>query len=70
MSDDEASETKGGFRVRRFLRLIGEHARNFFTNWRVSDLPFPTKLGLTFRNRLKATFSREQCCGHPGQPGC
>jgi hypothetical protein len=56
--------------VRRFLRLVAEHARNFFTNWRVYDAPFLTKLGLTVRNRLKATFSVRQCCGHHGQPGC
>jgi hypothetical protein len=56
--------------VGRFFGLVAEHARNFFTNWRVYDAPFVTKLGLTFRNRLKATFSRGQCCGHHGQPGC
>jgi hypothetical protein len=57
-------------RVSRFFRLVGEHVRNFFTNWRVYDAPFLTKLGLTFRNRLRATFSLEQCCGHVGEPGC
>jgi hypothetical protein len=56
--------------MRRFLRLLGEHVRNFFTNWRVYDAPLPRKLALTFRNRLRATFSVSQCCGHPGQPGC
>ena len=54
----------------RFFRLVAEHARNFFTNWRVYDAPFLTKLRLTLRNRLKATFSRQQCCGHVGEPGC
>jgi hypothetical protein len=49
---------------------VVEHARNFFTNWRVYDAPVMTKLGLTFRNRFRATFSRAQCCGHEGQPGC
>lgn len=53
-----------------FFRLAAEHTRNFFTNWREYDAPLGTKLGLTFRNRLRATFSRAQCCGHPGQPGC
>jgi hypothetical protein len=56
--------------VSRFFRLLSEHARNFFTNWRVYDAPFLTKLRLTLRNRLKATFSLEQCCGHVGEPGC
>lgn len=54
----------------RFLRLLAEHARNFFTNWREYEGPLWTKLGLTFRNRVRALFSRAQCCGHPGQPGC
>ena len=56
--------------VRRFLRLLAEHARNFFTNWREYEAPLGTKLGLTLRNRTRALFSRAQCCGHPGQPGC
>lgn len=56
--------------VRRFLRLVGEHIGNFFTNWREYDAPFETKLRLTMRNRLRATFSAHQCCGHPGEPGC
>ena len=56
--------------MRRFFSLVGEHTRNFFTNWRVYEAPFTTKLALTFRNRLRATFSREQCCGHIGEPGC
>lgn len=56
--------------VRRFLRLLGEHARAFFTNWREYEAPLGTKLGLAIRNRTRALFSRAQCCGHPGQPGC
>jgi hypothetical protein len=55
---------------RRLWALLREHTRNFFTNWRVSDARFWTKVGLTFRNRLTALFSLEQCCGHLGQPGC
>jgi hypothetical protein len=56
--------------IRRFLELFREHARNFFTNWREYDAPFTTKLRLTLRNRVKATFLRAQCCGHAGEPGC
>jgi hypothetical protein len=56
--------------VRAFLHLVRVHAGNFFTNWREYDGPFPEKVALTFRNRLRATFSTAQCCGHPGQPGC
>lgn len=56
--------------VRRFLERLREHMRTFFTNWREYDAPLGTKLRLTFRNRLKATLSRAQCCGNPGEPGC
>ena len=56
--------------VREFLHLTRVHAGNFFTNWREYEGPFAEKVALTFRNRLHATFSRAQCCGHPGQPGC
>jgi hypothetical protein len=52
------------------MQSIGEHVRNFFTNWREYDAPVGTKLLLTMRNRLRATLSREQCCGRPGEPGC
>jgi hypothetical protein len=50
--------------------LLKEHVRNFFTNWSASDAPVLTKLWLTLRNRARALFSRAQCCGHRGQPGC
>ncbi|HEX6231022.1 MAG TPA: hypothetical protein VF029_04870 [Actinomycetota bacterium] len=56
--------------VRRIRRLLAERGRDFFTNWREYDAPLPTKLGLTLRNRVRALFSRAQCCGHAGQPGC
>ncbi|MGH2637087.1 MAG: hypothetical protein ACRDHU_13215 [Actinomycetota bacterium] len=56
--------------VRGFLHELGRHGRQLFTNWREYDAPFATKLALGVRNRLKATFSRRQCCGNLGQPGC
>jgi hypothetical protein len=56
--------------VRGFLREVRRHAGAFVTNWREYDAPFTTKLALGVRNRLRATFSRAQCCGHAGQPGC
>ena len=56
--------------VREFLHLARTHVAAFFTNWREYDGPFAEKVALTFRNRLRASFSRSQCCGHPGQPGC
>jgi hypothetical protein len=49
---------------------VANHTRWFFTNWRESDAPLSTKLALTVKNRTRATFSRAQCCGHPGEPGC
>jgi len=56
--------------MRRFLVEVRRHVRNFFTNWREYDAPVITKLRLTVRNRLHATLSRAQCCGHAGEPGC
>jgi len=56
--------------LRGFLHEVRLHARQFFTNWREYDAPVATKLALAVRNRLKATFSRRQCCGNLGQPGC
>jgi hypothetical protein len=56
--------------LRTFLQEVARHGRQFFTNWHEYDAPLVTKLGLTVRNRLRATFSRRQCCGNLGQPGC
>jgi hypothetical protein len=56
--------------VRRFFAELWAHIRRFFTNWHTYDAPFTVKLALGVRNRMRATFSREQCCGHPGEPGC
>ena len=56
--------------VREFLAEARRHVRAFFTNWRGSEAPFVTKVAITVKNRTRATFSRAQCCGHPGQPGC
>ena len=56
--------------MRWFLREAKRHLMNFFTNWREYDAPASTKLRLTVRNRFHATFSRAQCCGHHGEPGC
>jgi hypothetical protein len=56
--------------VRGFLRELRRHVAAFFTNWHEYDAPLPTKLRLAVRNRMKATFSRAQCCGHLGEPGC
>jgi hypothetical protein len=55
---------------RGFVREVRRHASQFFTNWRTYDAPVWTKLRLALRNRVSATFSRRQCCGHLGEPGC
>ncbi len=59
-----------GMSVRAFFRELRRYVGMFFTNWRDYDAPFSTKLALGVRNRLRATFSRQQCCGHLGEPGC
>ncbi len=39
-------------------------------NWRESDLPFFQKLKVAARNEMIKVRTRQQCCGHPGEPGC
>jgi hypothetical protein len=56
--------------MKKFFELLGEHFRNFFTNWGAYEGPLGRKLWLTIRNRIRATLSVRQCCGHPGEPGC
>jgi hypothetical protein len=53
----------------RFTHLVGEHTRNFFTNWSESDLPITRKVVLTVRNRARSLLNKG-CCGHHGEPGC
>ena len=55
---------------RRFLRELRRYVGQFSANWRSFDAPLPTKLAVAIRNRIRATFSRRQCCGNLGQPGC
>jgi hypothetical protein len=55
--------------VASFREQLRYHARSFFTNWSNSDLPFATKLGVTFKNRAKGLVNGG-CCGNHGQPGC
>lgn len=52
-----------------FVRPFREHARDFFTNWSRSDLPFAQKVAVTFKNRAKSLVNKG-CCGHHGEPGC
>ncbi len=44
--------------------------RASFGNWRESDLPFFSKLGVAFRNNWTKMRTRKNCCGNLGQPGC
>jgi hypothetical protein len=53
-----------------FVDKVRIHTRNFFTNWSTYDASIAAKIGLTVKNRGKALFSRSQCCGNHGQPGC
>jgi len=41
----------------------------FFTNMSV-PMPLHRKLHLLFRNSMTKIIRRQDCCGHPGEPGC
>lgn len=41
----------------------------FFANLR-GPLPWSQKVVLLFRNNWKKLRSLQDCCGHPGEPGC
>jgi hypothetical protein len=59
----------GGHHDRDDRRHDHGSPRHVVTNWTEYQAPFVTKLGLAIRNaaiRLKL----QECCGHPGQPGC
>ncbi|MCX6010567.1 MAG: hypothetical protein NTW48_11205 [Chloroflexi bacterium] len=43
--------------------------RAFFTNMSV-PMPLGKKLRLVFRNNWIKISRRQNCCGHPGEPGC
>ena len=58
-SDESAQEP----RQRSSLRAL-------FTNWRESDPPIDRKLGAVVRNNWIKLWTRRNCCGHPGEPGC
>jgi len=40
-----------------------------FTNMKVK-MPLHRKLYLVFRNNWIKIRMRQDCCGHPGEPGC
>ncbi|MBI4286059.1 MAG: hypothetical protein HY670_09230 [Chloroflexi bacterium] len=41
----------------------------YFTNMS-APMPLPRKLRLIFRNGWLRVWKRQDCCGHPGEPGC
>ncbi len=43
--------------------------RALVTNLR-APLPWPTKVKLLFRNNWLKIRNLQNCCGHPGEPGC
>jgi hypothetical protein len=51
-------------------RTFRDYARDFFTNWKESDLSTGRKVWLTLRNRAKGVVTLKGCCGHRGEPGC
>jgi len=44
--------------------------RAVISNWRTYDAPFWTKLRLAARNNWTKLRTRQNCCGHEGEPGC
>jgi hypothetical protein len=43
--------------------------RAFITNMS-APMPFHRKAYLLLRNNLIKIVKRQNCCGHPGEPGC
>jgi len=43
--------------------------RSFFTNLTV-DMPWQKKILLVLRNNWIKIRNFQNCCGHPGEPGC
>ena len=52
-----------------FGEELRRYARDFFTNWSESDLPFARKVGVTVKNRATSLVNGG-CCGNHGHPGC
>ena len=43
--------------------------RAMFTNMK-APMPLHRKVYLLFRNNAIKMWRRQECCGHPGEPGC
>jgi hypothetical protein len=46
-----------------------EHLRAFLANLGGPE-PFLTKVRLVLRNNAYKIAHHQNCCGHPGEPGC
>ncbi|HXG36787.1 MAG TPA: hypothetical protein VNL15_07445 [Dehalococcoidia bacterium] len=45
--------------------------RAAISNWNNSDLPFFRRLGVALANYSRRfRIPPQNCCGHPGDPGC
>jgi hypothetical protein len=40
------------------------------SNWSTYEAPLATKLRMVVSNNWTKLRHRQNCCGHPGQPGC
>lgn len=43
--------------------------RDFFTNMK-ARMPLNRKIALLMRNNAIKIIKRQNCCGHPDEPGC
>ena len=43
--------------------------KDFFTNLS-EPMPLKEKISLLLRNNAIKIKNRQDCCGHPGEPGC
>jgi len=44
--------------------------RAVVSNWRGYDAGFLTKIRMALRNTGTKIVRLDNCCGHPGEPGC
>ncbi len=44
--------------------------KDFFNNFRHSDLPLAQKVALSIKNNAIKAKNRSDCCGNHGEPGC
>jgi hypothetical protein len=44
--------------------------RASWQNFWQSDMPFVARCQVAFKNNAIKMRTRQNCCGHPGEPGC